>query len=276
MVGALPVAAAQRGGRARRSPATRRSPPPRPRSPRRRRRSSRRRARSIRRSTLRRRVGASRPPRRPAPAAGNQVADSAFNLFSLGPTVELLAGRLRRSRGGRSRRQQALAQSQADQLAAAYLTLTGNVVAQAIAIAGARLRDRRDRGDRRRRREEPRPGAGQVRRRQGGADRRPDRREPARQRPRAAAAAAPAAERRAARALGPARQAPRPSGRRPISSSRRSRCPGELPVRLPVRARPPAPRHPGGRGAAARRQRRGRRRDGAALPVGHAVGLGRA
>jgi NodT family efflux transporter outer membrane factor (OMF) lipoprotein len=61
-----------------------------------------------------------------------------FNLFSLGPTVNYSPDVF----GGTRRRVEqagALAQSQRDELAAAYLALTGNVVSQAIAVAGARL-----------------------------------------------------------------------------------------------------------------------------------------
>ncbi len=63
---------------------------------------------------------------------------SVNNLYSLGPSISYapdVFGLTRRQ----VEQQQALAQSQAYQLAAAYLTLTGNVVSQAINIASARL-----------------------------------------------------------------------------------------------------------------------------------------
>jgi NodT family efflux transporter outer membrane factor (OMF) lipoprotein len=70
---------------------------------------------------------------------GNTQAQSpAFNLFSLGPTVSYspdVFGGTRRQ----VEQQAALAESQEYQLGAAYLTLTGNVVSQAIGIAGSRL-----------------------------------------------------------------------------------------------------------------------------------------
>jgi NodT family efflux transporter outer membrane factor (OMF) lipoprotein len=62
----------------------------------------------------------------------------AFNLFSLGPMVSYspdVFGGTRRQ----VERQAALAENQGYQLAAAYLTLTGNVVSQAINSAGTRL-----------------------------------------------------------------------------------------------------------------------------------------
>jgi len=63
---------------------------------------------------------------------------SIFNLFSLGPTVSYAPDVF----GGTRRhveQEAALAESQEYQLAAAYLTLTGNVVTQAINIAATRL-----------------------------------------------------------------------------------------------------------------------------------------
>jgi len=66
------------------------------------------------------------------------TASPAFNLFSLGPTVSYspdVFGGTRRQ----VEQQAALAENQDRQLAAAYLTLTGNVVSQAISIAGTRL-----------------------------------------------------------------------------------------------------------------------------------------
>ena len=63
---------------------------------------------------------------------------SVDNLYSLGPSISYspdVFGLTRRQ----VEQQQALARSQAYQLAAAYLTLTGNVVSQAINIASARL-----------------------------------------------------------------------------------------------------------------------------------------
>ncbi|HLH78615.1 MAG TPA: efflux transporter outer membrane subunit [Candidatus Binataceae bacterium] len=62
----------------------------------------------------------------------------AFNYYAFGPTVSYspdLFGLTRRY----IEEQQATAQSQAYQLAAAYLTLTGNVVAEALTIASTRL-----------------------------------------------------------------------------------------------------------------------------------------
>lgn len=62
---------------------------------------------------------------------------SRFNLFQVGPTASYnpdLFGGLRRRIEGRS----AQADEQADQLDAAYMSLTGNVVAQAIEVAAAR------------------------------------------------------------------------------------------------------------------------------------------
>jgi len=71
-----------------------------------------------------------------APVRGQ--SNSAFDLFSLGGTLiyspDVFGGTRRQVEQA-----SALAQSQEDQLAAAYLTLTGNVVAQVIAIGGARL-----------------------------------------------------------------------------------------------------------------------------------------
>ncbi|HLY37930.1 MAG TPA: efflux transporter outer membrane subunit [Candidatus Binatia bacterium] len=61
-----------------------------------------------------------------------------FNLFSLGPSVSYSPDVF----GGTRRHVEqagAQAESQRDELAAAYLALTGNVVSQAIAVAGARL-----------------------------------------------------------------------------------------------------------------------------------------
>lgn len=61
-----------------------------------------------------------------------------FNLFSVGPTVSYDLDAF----GGTTRRieqQEALAENQRYQLAAAYLTLTGNSVAQAISIASLRM-----------------------------------------------------------------------------------------------------------------------------------------
>lgn len=63
---------------------------------------------------------------------------SAFNLFALGPTVTYSPDVF----GGTRRmveEEAAAAESQRYQLAAAYLTLTGNTVSQAISIAGTRL-----------------------------------------------------------------------------------------------------------------------------------------
>ncbi|HJW69349.1 MAG TPA: efflux transporter outer membrane subunit [Candidatus Binatia bacterium] len=70
---------------------------------------------------------------------GNTSTQSpAFNLFSVGPTVSYspdVFGGTRRQ----VEQQAALAESERYQLGAAYLTLTGNVVSQAIGIAGTRL-----------------------------------------------------------------------------------------------------------------------------------------
>jgi NodT family efflux transporter outer membrane factor (OMF) lipoprotein len=69
---------------------------------------------------------------------GGGGATSVSNLYSVGPSVSYtpdVFGLTRRQ----VEQQQALAQSQAYQLAAAYLTLTGNAVSQAINIASARL-----------------------------------------------------------------------------------------------------------------------------------------
>src|SRR5262249_10412556 len=70
---------------------------------------------------------------------GNTATQSpAFNLFSLGPVVSYspdVFGGTRRQ----VEQQAAQAENQSYQLAAAYLTLTGNVVSQAISIAGTRL-----------------------------------------------------------------------------------------------------------------------------------------
>lgn len=66
-------------------------------------------------------------------SAGTRV----FNLYSVGPTVSYAAdvfGNTRR----RVEQQEALAENQDDQLVAAYLTLTGNAVTQAIDIASIR------------------------------------------------------------------------------------------------------------------------------------------
>jgi len=70
---------------------------------------------------------------------GNTATQSpAFNLFSLGPTVSYspdVFGGTRRQ----VEQEAALAENQRYQLGAAYLTLTGNVVSQALGIAGSRL-----------------------------------------------------------------------------------------------------------------------------------------
>ena len=70
---------------------------------------------------------------------GNSAGSiSAFNLHSFGPTVSYspdVFGLTRRY----VEEQQATAENQAYQLAAAYLTLTGNVVAEALTIASTRL-----------------------------------------------------------------------------------------------------------------------------------------
>ena len=76
--------------------------------------------------------------RQQARSSPRGTSSAAFNLFSLGPTVSYspdVFGGTRR----RVEQEAALAQSQDHQLTAAYLTLTGNVVSQAINIAGTRL-----------------------------------------------------------------------------------------------------------------------------------------
>lgn len=81
-------------------------------------------------------AGATRTKTASTPQRGH--ANSAFDLFSLGGTLvyspDVFGGTRRQVE-----QQEALAESQEQQLAAAYLTLTGNVVQQAIAIAGTRL-----------------------------------------------------------------------------------------------------------------------------------------
>jgi NodT family efflux transporter outer membrane factor (OMF) lipoprotein len=77
-----------------------------------------------------------RQQRNSSPSRGGSSA--AFNLFSLGPNVSYVPDVF----GGTRRhveQEAALAENQNEQLAAAYLTLTGNVVSQAITIAGTRL-----------------------------------------------------------------------------------------------------------------------------------------
>ena len=69
---------------------------------------------------------------------GATTGSTTFSLYSLGPTVSFAPDVF----GGTRRRveeQEALAENQRYQLAAAYLTLTGNAVTQAINIASARL-----------------------------------------------------------------------------------------------------------------------------------------
>ena len=71
---------------------------------------------------------------RPAVSAGSRP----FNLYALGPTVSYVPDVF----GGTRRQveqQAALAEKQGYQLAAAYLTLTGNAVTQAINLASARM-----------------------------------------------------------------------------------------------------------------------------------------
>ncbi len=89
-------------------------------------------------------LDASAAVQRQQSAASRNPGSSAFfptsrttNLYSLGPSVSYAAdvfGGIRR----RVEQQQALADNQGYQLGAAYLTLTGNVVSQAIAIASVR------------------------------------------------------------------------------------------------------------------------------------------
>ena len=196
------------------------------------------RARSIRSST---RIGA--PSASKTALRGSAATQSsAFNLFSLGPTVELLARRLRRhaaaGRAGRRRSRRASATSSPPPISRSPATSSS----QAITIARHALEIADGRGHHRRRPEEPRPRARQVRRRQGRADRRPDRRErssrtTARCCRRCASSSAP----RATRSSVLRRAGSRPSGRRRSSSSTQLTLPGELPVSLPselVRQRP--------------------------------------
>jgi len=77
-----------------------------------------------------------RQQRNSSPSRGG--SSSVFDLYSLGPTVSYAPDVF----GGTRRhveQEAALAESQGEQLAAAYLALTGNVVSQAINIAGTRL-----------------------------------------------------------------------------------------------------------------------------------------
>jgi NodT family efflux transporter outer membrane factor (OMF) lipoprotein len=70
--------------------------------------------------------------------SGKSSNSPPFNLFSLGPTVSYtpdVFGATRRL----VEQQEALAENQAYQLAAAYLTLTGNAVSQTINVASARM-----------------------------------------------------------------------------------------------------------------------------------------
>ncbi len=80
--------------------------------------------------------GATRQQTASAPLRGK--SNAAFNIFSLGATVSYMPDVF-----GLTRRQveqaAAFAESADYQLAAAYLTLTGNVVSQALTIAGTRL-----------------------------------------------------------------------------------------------------------------------------------------
>ena len=81
-------------------------------------------------------AGVSRQETAAAPLRGK--SNSTFNIFSLGGSVSYSPDVF----GGTRRQVEqagALAESQDYQLAAAYLALTGNVVSQVIAIAGARL-----------------------------------------------------------------------------------------------------------------------------------------
>ena len=77
-----------------------------------------------------------RQQRNSSPSRGG--SSSAFDLYSLGPTVSYAPDVF----GGTRRhveQEAALAENQGEQLAAAYLALTGNVVSQAINVAGTRL-----------------------------------------------------------------------------------------------------------------------------------------
>jgi len=83
-------------------------------------------------------AAASATRQQPSSSGSPSTSTSAFNLFSLGPSVSYapdVFGGTRRS----VEQKAALAESQDYQLAAAYLTLTGNVVTQAITVAGVRL-----------------------------------------------------------------------------------------------------------------------------------------
>ena len=83
-------------------------------------------------------LNASISRQKPNPEAqGIQQPSSIFNLYTIGPSVTLpldIFGETKRQ----VEQQDALAQFQSQQLNAAYLTLTGNAVNQALAIASAR------------------------------------------------------------------------------------------------------------------------------------------
>ena len=172
--------------------------------------------------------------------ASTCVCRAAVNLYSLGPTVSYVPDVF----GGTRRHVEqaaALAEQQGYEVAAAYLTLTGNAVAQAINLASARMQLAAAGTIIARRRAEPRPRAADARGRQGRRRRRADRREPARQRSHAGPAAAPAGEHApATRSRSwsdgvPAEWSP------PDFDLDELTLPGELPVTLPselVRRRP--------------------------------------
>lgn len=84
-------------------------------------------------------VSASAQHQRTSAGGGNRATSgTTFNLYSVGPSVSYAVDVF----GGTRRRveqQAALAENQNYQLAAAYLTLTGNAVTQAINIASSRL-----------------------------------------------------------------------------------------------------------------------------------------
>jgi len=86
-------------------------------------------------SAERQRTSASRASQSTSSRAGG--GSDIFNLFSVGPTVSYAVDVFGQT-ARRIEQQEALAENQRYQLAAAYLTLTGNSVAQAITIASLR------------------------------------------------------------------------------------------------------------------------------------------
>ena len=268
LVGALPLRRAAPTPCARRSRATRRSPLPRPRW------RSAQDALAQARAAFYPQISAfGNAERQKTALRGNTATQSpAFNLFSLGPTVSYspdVFGGTRRQ----VEQEAALAENQRYQLGGGL-----SHAHRQRRLAGDRhrrlpTRDRRDRGDPRRRREEPRPGACQVRGRQGRADRRAHRRGAAHERPRAAAAAAPAAQRGERRAVDPAGQVPGRvvAARVRSGPARASRRAARQPA---VRSRAPASRHPGLGSQPPRRERGDRRRDRTDVSIDHPLRLG--